>query len=71
MKYLKTMKYYQFLRNIVMINNVNLEQTISKRFPNKILSLDIKSSVMIFSCSVSKDCHSVVANLCHGPQNMQ
>lgn len=38
-----------------MIINVNHEQTVSEKFPNKVLSVDIKSSVMNFSCSISKD----------------
>lgn len=39
-----------------MINNVNDEQTISERmFANKVLSVDIKSSLRSFSSSSSKE----------------
>lgn len=38
-----------------MICNVKREQTVSEKFPNKVLSVDIKSSVINFSCSISKD----------------
>lgn len=38
-----------------MISNVNHEQTVSEKFPDKVLSVAIKSSVMNFSYSISKD----------------
>lgn len=39
-----------------MINNVNNEQNISEgMFPNKVLSVDIKSSLRSFSSSSSKE----------------